>query len=211
MNLYKTQKNNKLTYKRTQNISYGFTIVEAMVAIFILTISVSAMLNVTASAAISARYSRNEITANYLLQEAIDSVKNSRDTIAFQMKDLGGGWNNFLSRYGYPGNKCFSNYGCDFKMDVFDPTSSLGGDILDCSSSGCPPLSYNANGGTSLFYNHITGTGTVASIFTRKVNMVISPSNPDEVKVTAVVTWNNNASAATRTQTLEISLLNWQK
>lgn len=204
MDLYKIQKNKK-------NISAGFTIIEAMVAIFILTISVSAMLNVTASAAISARYSRNEITSNYLLQEAVDSVKNSRDTIAFQKKDLGGGWNNFLIRYGYPNTKCFSSNGCDFKMDVFDPTNSLGLDILDCPSSGCPALSYNASGGSSLFYNHITGAGTVTSIFTRKVNMVISPLNPDEVKVTAVVTWKNEASATTKTQTLEISLLNWQK
>ena len=206
----KKQKNN-LTERKIKNISSGFTIVEAMVAIFILTISVSAMLNVTASSAISARYSRNEITANYLLQEAIDSVKNSRDTIAFQMKDSGGGWDNFLARYGYPNSRCFSSNGCDFKIDIFDPTNSLGIDILDCPSSGCPALSYNASGGTSLFYNHITGVGAVTSIFTRKVNMVRNISNPDELKITAVVTWKNEASTTTKTQILEMSLLNWQK
>lgn len=181
-----------------------------MVAILILTISVSSMLGVTASSTISARYSRNEITANYLLQEAIDSVRNSRDTIAFQKKldtDTNGAiaWGNFLSRYGYSGGKCFSTNGCILKMEDFNPTDLTGSDIEECGSD-CPQMKYNPAGGQSLFYNY---SGSEDSIFTRKV--VMNEVNADEVKVTAYVSWKNESNSSTKVQTLEITLLNWQK
>lgn len=196
MNKYKIQKNN------------GFTIVEAMVAIFILTISVSSMLGITASSAASARYSNNEITANYLLQEAVDSIRNSRDTIAFQIKDGTGGWNNFLQRYGYPLNKCFSQGGCYLSMDTFKVGDVTGSDVSNCGSS-CPYLKYDDTGG-NLFYNY---TGGDTSEFKRTVNM--KSITPDEVKVTATLEWTNgdtsNTRSTLRTQTLTVYLLNWQK
>jgi Tfp pilus assembly protein PilV len=198
MNKYKKQRNK------------GFTIVEAMVAIFILTVSVSSMLGITASSAASARYANNEITANYLLQEAIDSIRNSRDTIAFQIKD-GTGWDKFLNRYGSSNNKCFSPGGCYLSMDIFktDDTTTNPSDVSNCGSTGCPPLMYDDTGG-HLFYNY---TGGDISEFKRTVKMKSITS--DEVKVTATLEWTNgdtsNTRSTLRTQTLTVYLLNWQK
>lgn len=182
----------------------GFTIVEAMVAIFILTISVSSMLGITASSAASARYSNNEITANYLLQEAIDSIRNSRDTIAFQIKDGSGGWDKFLERYGYPLDKCFSTGGCYLSMDTFKVGDLTGSDISNCGLN-CPYLKYDDTGG-NLFYNY---TGGDTSEFKRTVNM--KEITPDEVKVTATLEWLNGNATTPRTQVLTVYLLNWQK
>jgi Tfp pilus assembly protein PilV len=198
MNKYKKQRNK------------GFTIVEAMVAIFILTVSVSSMLGITASSAASARYANNEITANYLLQEAIDSIRNSRDTIAFQTKDGTGGWDKFLQRYGSPLDKCFSTGGCYLSMDIFktEDTTTNSSDVSNCGTS-CPYLKYDDTGG-HLFYNY---TGGDTSEFKRTVNM--KEITPDEVKVTATLEWtngdNSNTRSTLRTQTLTVYLLNWQK
>lgn len=191
--------------KRSPEYSKGFTIVEAMVAIFILTISVSSMLGITASSAASARYANNEITANYLLQEAVDSIRNSRDTVAFQTKDGSGGWDKFLQRYGSPLDKCFSTTGgCYLSMDTFKVGDVNGSDVSNCGSN-CPYLKYDDTGG-NLFYNY---TGGDTSQFKRTVNM--KKITDDEVKVTATLEWLNGDATTPRTQTLTIYLLNWQK
>ncbi len=190
MNLFQKQKNR------------GFTIIEALVAIFILSISVASMLGITASTASSARYANNEVTANYLLQEAIDSVRNSRDTMVFQN---GSSWNTFLNRYGYASNsKCFGVSGCVLAIADFDPAGTNNNDVISCNPS-CPALNYDSTAGTTLFYKY-TGGG-VLSKFTRKVNMTLI--TPDEIKVTATLDWLNGSVA--KTQTLEVYLLNWQK
>lgn len=210
MNLFKIKKNKgsaSSSSSRTEAGQDGFTIVEAMVAIFILTVSVSSMLGITASSSASARYANNEIAANYLLQEAIDSIRNSRDTIAFQMKDSGGGWDKFLEKYGGPFNKCFGTNGCDLMIEDFDPTGIDNDDVMGCGSTGCEYLNYDDNA-TSFFYNH-SGYG-IDSGFRRTVNME-KTSNPDEIKVTAKVEWLNGNATTLRTQTLIVYLLNWQK
>ncbi|HAE36627.1 MAG: hypothetical protein UR85_C0004G0035 [Candidatus Nomurabacteria bacterium GW2011_GWF2_35_66] len=201
----------------TLNLVSGFTIIEALVAVFILSVSVASMLGVTATSASHARYVNNEITANYLLQEAIDSIRNSRDTIAFQMKDdlVNGGWNNFLKRYGYDisngaKTKCFSDKGCYLEIDKFEAKNLSSPDISECDTAGCKSLSYDPTLTSSLFYYYSTDN-TNLSFFNRKIIMVINPTNPDEVKVTAKVEWRNvDYTSNTKTQELSISLLNWQ-
>ncbi len=200
----------------------GFTIIEALIAIFILTVSVSSMLGVTAQSASFSRYSNNEITANYLLQEAVDSIRNSRDTIAFQMKTSGGGWDKFLNRYGWNGgsnmDKCFNSKGCYLEIDKFDfDNTSDGKDISICGTSGCPKLNYDDELGSSLFYNYIPILDEAKenvvneSIFSRKVEMKISDSNPDELNIKVTVSWNNGTASSTpKTQKLEMTLTNWQ-
>lgn len=203
MNKYKIQKNS------------GFTIVEAMVAIFILTVSVSSMLGITASSAASARYANNETTANYLLQEAVDSIRNSRDTIAFQMKTpnevSGTAWTAFLNRYGLDGNNlCFSTTeACYLDIENFDPADVNGGDVKKCdTASSCPYLDYDEN--NRVFYNYSPENNIPPnSPFKRTVKM--TKINDDEVKVTATVEWLNGDATTTRIQTLTTYLLNWQK
>lgn len=187
----------------------GFTIVEAMVAIFILTISVSSMLGVTASSATSARYANNEITANYLLQEAVDYIRNSRDSIAFQQKIqgeiAGTSWNNFLTKY----SSCISTYGCDIKMDKFSPDLTTITDIVSCKSSGCDNLTYDANASSSFFYSHDITANSVSSHFNRNIKIDKIGTDNDQIKITVTVSWLNGS--LTKSQSLVSYLLNWQK
>lgn len=202
------QKNNMTLLNKKNN--KGFTVVEAIVAIFILTVSVASMLGVTASSISSARYARNEITANYLLQEAVDSIRNSRDTIVFIGKENGlystnsGAWNAFLSRYGYPSGKCFSSNGCYLDTENFDSDDTNGTDVLMCNGD-CPFLQINNDKG----YNYTVNNPASPSIFKRWVR--IEATNSDEIKITTYVSWKNDPTGTTKTQSLVVYLLNWQK
>ena len=185
----------------------GFTIIEAMVAIFILTVSVASMLGITASSAASARYANNEITANYLLQEAVDSIRNSRDTMVFQKKYT---WDDFLKRYGKQGNtKCFSVNGCILIVEDFDPSNvGNGKDIDTCEDTGCQNFRYDSTILNKTFYNYTDGD---ESEFKRTVKMEVDVAKPDELKVIVTMNWFNGSNTNERFQNLTFYLLNWQK
>jgi prepilin-type N-terminal cleavage/methylation domain-containing protein len=209
MKLKKIQKNN-LKFKK------GFTLVEAMVAIFILTVALSAMLGLTANSVFDARYARNEIVANYLLQEAADYIRNDRDTIAFQHNG-GGDWTSFLNKYGYNNgvgsNTCFvlssalptSTDGCYLEPADAIPVPSLCNTSPVFGSSRCPLLYFDPDAINNDFYNY-HGTGTESN-FKRQILMSISPSNPDELWVKVNLEWKNGNLVKSRS--LQLSLLKW--
>jgi len=201
--------------KYNTNKNGGFTIIEAMIAIFILSVSVASMLGVNATSASFARYANNELTANYLAQEAVDSIRNSRDTIAFQQKEnddtTGIAWKKFLDRYGYKNgtgsDRCFSSNGCYLKMENFDPKDSNynnGNDVVECPSGVCPLLKYDSKPlDPSVIYK---STGNSDSIFSRKVTMVMIKDY--EVKIVVQVDWDNG-NGSMKSRSLEMYLLNW--
>ncbi len=185
----------------------GFTIIEALVAIFILSFAITSLLDLTTSSIMLAKYTNNDITANYLLQESIDSIRNSRDTLVFQRNSTGAGWSNFLSRY----NKCLNGNTCYLKMESFNPADSLGSDVLSCPNTSpswgtisCPVLNYDKASNPAIFYSM---TGGSPSNFKRKVNMTLV--NGNEVKVTVMIEWKNGT--AVKSKSLGVSLLNWQE
>ncbi len=188
---------------KTRSLLSGFTLVEALVAIMILSVSVVTLVGLTASSVVSARYANNQISATYLLQEAIDSIRNSRDTIAFQQATTGGGWANFLARY----NKCITG-ACYLKMENFNPADQTGADVFSCGGvEYCPFLNYDNSTSPQTFYVYTNGANITASKFKRQV--VITNLNADMVQVTATVTWLNGTIL--KTQSLETILTNWQK
>lgn len=210
----KLQKNKEKGFTHTPNLVSGFTIVEAIIAIFILSISVSSMLGLTISSYSSAKYASNEITANYLLQEAIDTVRNSRDTMVFQQNIP---WGTFLDVYGKTGSSaCFSSNGCTIATESFNPASP-GSSISLCnitsgypnsSSLPCPALKFNPNdsvdNSANYFYS-VNGSGS-ASRFKRQVKMA-NTANPNEVEVTATVEYPYGTTF--KTKILKMDLLNW--
>lgn len=58
---------------------FGFTIVETLVAISILTIALTGPLSIVAQSLRASFYSRDQVTAYYLAQEAIEYIRNTRD------------------------------------------------------------------------------------------------------------------------------------
>ena len=154
-----------------------------MVAVFILTLSLASLLTLTSSSVFSARYAKNDITANYLLQEVADYIRNDRDgSLA----------------------TCFLANGCYFEpasISVVPPTA--------CPSGVCPTLGYDDGAINNDFYTYRNPAGFAPSVFQRKVLMKINNLNSDELDITVIVTWNNGGLALSRS--LHFSLLNWQK
>lgn len=178
----------------------GFTLVETMFAVFILTFAISSLMSVVASSIFSARYARDEITANYLLQEVIDYVRNDRDSQVFlQTETPGIAWQTFVQRYDLcsdPSEGCY--------VDVYKNTP-----LVKCDGggvSGCPAfyLDQNASGGNFYTYD----TTPVTTNFKRQLVVTRNPLNQDEIFVTATIEWKNGGLSKTRE--LKSSLVKWQ-
>lgn len=188
-------------------INKGFTLIETMVAVFILMIAINAFFGLIAGSIFNARYAKNEITANYLAQEAMDYIRNDRDTVAFQQMNSGGGWANFISRYDT--NGCFSGNGCIVEPSigtVVACSGALGGGF---GSLPCPIFRYDESGNNANkdFYTYIPNVG-VPSNFKRQVIMYQN-ANIDELDIKVTVEWQNGTLS--RSKTTRMSLLNWQK
>ena|SRR3989344_4852167 len=79
----------------------GFTLIEALVAVTILTLSIAGPLMVANRAIVAAQMSRQQLTASYLAQEGIEYVRAMRDDAylaAYQAGNTSVAWNNFLSQ-----------------------------------------------------------------------------------------------------------------
>jgi len=199
----------KIFYKKLNNSKSGFTLVETLVAVFILTLAVTSLLSLTSKSLFSARYARNEITADYLLQGAADYVRNERDTIAFQQDTSGGGWNNFFNTFGSPTSStlCFSPNGCYFDVNNNDNLSVKAcNSIATFGTIKCPVFYYDPNAANGGFYNYNSSTGNLSN-FKRKIYFKTNPDNPNELFVTVTVEWFNGTLVQSRS--LYMSLLNW--
>lgn len=189
----------------------GFTLLETLVAIFIMTIAFTALLSMMSTSMFSARYANNEITATYLAQEAIDYIRNDRDTTAFQ----GGNWVQFLNHYGstLSSTNCFSaRDACTIEVAEPDPTIA----VIPCLSMlrKCSvPLLYEEDTATSgRFYTYASSSTAVPTNFRRTVNMELGNivnGIPEELDITVTIDWFNGSVA--RSQKLKASLLKWQK
>lgn len=71
----------------------GFTILEVMIAIFVVTIGVLAAYNVTQQMISYTYHSASRLTAAYLAKEGIEIVRNTRDTNWLEQEN----WDNGLS------------------------------------------------------------------------------------------------------------------
>ncbi|MFA5942213.1 MAG: prepilin-type N-terminal cleavage/methylation domain-containing protein [Candidatus Paceibacterota bacterium] len=77
----------------------GFTLVEALVAITIVTVTVSGSLFAANSALVASAISRDQLTASYLAQEGIEYVRLLRDNeyLAAYPGNTSAAWGNFLT------------------------------------------------------------------------------------------------------------------
>ena len=205
-----------LNFKNKINKSKGFTLIETMVAIVILTTALNALIGLSASSIFLARYANNEITANYLIQEAIDSIRNDRDSLVLHNLNISSAdWNTFVGKY----NVCFNTVsadGCYLEPTVSVPliTTKCTGNTAGFGTLNCPALYYDDTGIRSNdYYTYLTtnfsGAANVKTNFKRQVIMYVNSSNPDEVDIKVTVEWINGSMV--KSKTVWASLLNWQK
>jgi prepilin-type N-terminal cleavage/methylation domain-containing protein len=165
--------------------SKGFTLVETMVAIFILTISITTFMSIVANGLFTSRYARDEITAGYLMQEAVDYIRNDRDTNILLGTTT---WANFLTRYSTcTGNGCY--------IEVSD----------DTGPRACPQncsMYYNENATSGPYYSY---SGSTRSKFTRKI--IVTNPMADEMDIEVTVSWKRGSKDITKS--LNTTLMKW--
>ncbi len=160
----------------------GFTLLEVIAAIFILTVGAGAAFALIQQTLISTSLVEDKFTASYLIQEGMEIVKNLRDKAWLENKS----WDEYLPVG-------------DWQADYDDQA------LTSCSS----PCDYNSsnllflkiNGG---FYNYDSGTPTK---FKRKIT--ISEKTEDKMKISIQVSWLERGKTY-NLKALEY-LTNWQK
>jgi len=167
----------------------GFTLIETMVAITILTLAISGSFISANSSMTAAQISRDKLTASYLAQEGIEYVRMMRDDEYLSAYHDGGinvsttAWNNFIS-----GSDAASITQCIPTTCTLDPTRSMGSgsgfSLFPCSGSACTPL-YLANG----IYTQQSGIiGATRTQFTRTIQVTDVSAN--EKSVISTVLWD---------------------
>lgn len=147
----------------------GFTLVETLVAVSILLVIIIGPMSIAQKGIQNAYFAREQLTAVFLAQEAIEGVRELRDNGAIVSYEDGS--------IGDPGTQLWHSdipIGCINAECAYD-----NGSIESCSTNNECRLKYNA--GT---YEHGTGDD---SMYTRTVT--IGTWNGGEVPVTVTVSW----------------------
>jgi prepilin-type N-terminal cleavage/methylation domain-containing protein len=157
----------------------GFTLIEAMVAVAILAISVTAPTYGASRTLVATQNANNQLTASYLAQEGVEYARVYRDSYYLTRRQTAkatasvDGWTDFKNG---ALNVCSGNAGCSF--------DSLNPSFVACSGS-CPKLNLRKSTGE---YTTQSGAGIDPTIYTRTIKM--SLASPDEARVTSTVSWD---------------------
>ena len=112
----------------------GFTLVETLIAISILVLAVTGAFAAAHNGMMSSLYSKDQVTAFYLAQEAIEQIRNLRDQNGISGNAQG--WLAGIANAGDPcavGNVCYVN------------ALSSSAPLIQCPAV-CPNLLLNSNG-----------------------------------------------------------------
>ncbi|OHA93501.1 MAG: hypothetical protein A3E02_01275 [Candidatus Zambryskibacteria bacterium RIFCSPHIGHO2_12_FULL_38_34] len=175
----------------------GFTVLESIVAIAILSLSISGAFSAVQQSLSEYIITRDETRAFYLAQEAIEVIRNKRD-------------NNQLNRIANPASPNTWLYGitqnasdpCYFgrvcRVDaVFTPPS-----LTYCNSSSWGNCSYLKQNQSTFMYGYTTGNTTT---FKREVQ--IESITADEIAVIVRISWNKGPIS--KNFMIKTFLFNW--
>jgi type II secretory pathway pseudopilin PulG len=170
----------------------GFTILEAIVAIAILSVSISGVFAAVKQSLSQISITKDEVRAYYLAQEAIEIIRNKRDDN--QLTKINFGTGTWLDGITDAAN-CPFNKVCRVDAKPFPPSVTYCG----VAWGSCPVLKQDT--GTFLYnYSVVSGTN-VATTFKREI--MLEQINANEISITVSVSW---AKGSFKAKTI---LFNW--
>lgn len=215
-----------MTHRTYKPLYAGFTLIEALVAIAIVTIAMGGPFWVAGQASIAAHDAKNRLVASYLAQEGIEYIRLMRDNtyLANQVTDvfyddfLGGGVptsiNGCIGAYSTtrPGGDGSIACALDASLPV-----GVGSALQVCGDLGCSdkPLHYDSATGRYVLAGTISGS--TPSIFSRSIRVYhydsdyAAGSYEAKLRVDVEVKWNfRGLVSAPRSVKLTTYLSSWQ-
>ena len=190
---------NESTQKRHIPGQAGFTIIETMMAVFVLSVAIAGSLALASKGLDVVVVARQEVSAAYLVQDAIEYIRATRDSNCLASSNpsgcSSGEWLGSLPA------KCGSG-GCII--------NTINGNTLSCPLGGvCLPLNYNV---ADSVYTYVPTDGStiLPTIFTRSI-YIQTPvgGNSDEASTSVVVSWPGSGGI-THVVRLHEDFYNWQ-
>jgi len=184
----------KFFQKNKKENRKGFTLVETLIAISILLVGVSAAFSAAQSGLSSTIAVKDRITAIFLAQEAMEAVRNLKDSnLLLQNKTLDNNSPYWLDGLAGPGNPCAGGNPCDYDFDSINNFP----EFINCGSSCF--LNINNAG------EYVHEAGSPQSRFRRFITITEISSGPikKEALVVATVTWSG------QTVVVRDNLFNW--
>ncbi|MGC9602477.1 MAG: prepilin-type N-terminal cleavage/methylation domain-containing protein [Minisyncoccia bacterium] len=189
----------------------GFTLVETLIAISVLAIAITGPLVIAQEGLQAALISKDQITAFYLAQDAIEYIRYARDTNCLVAGS---------SSSGCPAGQWLAGNGSAAQDVNLTPCVSANGtnactvDVIAltqpaaCAGGVCPAINYDS---TNNYFTYKSGS---ASIFTRTIS-ITSPvcnsgntlCNANEAAIAVTVSWNDPLSHSI---TVGENITDWQ-
>lgn len=168
---------------------------ETLVAITLLLLAIGGPMYAVSQSLSSAIYARDQVTAFYLAQDAVEYVRNMRDNNALNNRD----WLSSVKQY-VPSD---GSVGSPFKIDTQTGT------ITDCAGA-CPAMSYTSNG----IYNYdpVDNANVTQSPFTRTITLQMPDKNQNpanEIRMTVDISWRQNIAGARNQFKVVENLTSW--
>ncbi len=197
----------------------AFTLLEVLVAVLLLSFTVAALLTLVSDSVTSATYGKNDITATYMGQEALDYFRNVRDTQLHQGAVIST-WDDFLrgvdssfvNEFGDPvgGVDCYSQTGCE--LDIFGLNLPGAVPFVRGCALGCTEIKKVILGGIPHYTINRSSSGTPTS-FVRTIKLKQPTGSAfskgtDVLLVEVTVTWHNGVSL--RSKIFTETLYNWK-
>lgn len=173
------QPKDSMINKMTQQKNKGFTLIEVLVAIFILITAVVVPLTIGSKAYAYSNFVRDQSTASYLAQEAVEFVRLTRDNASLNPSPSGA-WVDFKSNI----DNCMSDEGCQF--DVLS-----GGSVDECRGK-CDLLYKQEDGQEDGKYSYAPVDGSNKWFLRTVKTTLVGKNSFERVQVEVTVLWNTN-------------------
>ncbi|HEY4505039.1 MAG TPA: type II secretion system protein [Candidatus Paceibacterota bacterium] len=183
------------------NKEKGFTLLETLVAVAIMMIAIGSAFGLAPEGLVGVRFAKNQTTATYLAQEAMEVARNIRDNSMF-----------FSGDSSDPTNWLNGLLECENRLCTID---TIKRQVEPCLTE-CPPLFVRLSSNGSLVYENYnrvtTAENSKQSIFTREItikkkdNSVIGRDDTEAV-LTVKVRWKEGIS--TKTTEINETLFDW--
>ncbi len=185
----------------------GFTLVETLLAVLILTMAIAGPLTIASKGLQLTLIARDQVMAGLLAQDALEYVHFVRDTNKLNNQNWLAGFNGVSNNHttNLTGGQADCTGGNHCTIDsLADQVTYCGTSLAQCASSY---LYFNSSGGN---YTYQT-SGNTRTIFSRTIS-ITTPSpggNASEADVVVVVQWKD-IGGVTRSLELRNALLDWQ-